>query len=248
MIWLIWRQHRRQALSVLVGLAVLVTFLVLTGRPMYRDFADTGLRGCLDAMGAIVDYDQPDADCNGPAERFNAEYSGFLGVAVLLVFLPLLVGLFVGAPLVAREVQHGTHRLVWTQGVTRRRWAVAKFTLIIAGAGLLAGAYALVMSWWVTPLVLANAARFEYLAFDLEGMVPVAHTLFAVALGILAGTVSRRVLPAMAVTLVGYAGVRLAVAFVRPHFRATRRAAIPRRGGNVPQPDAQRLDPRTERL
>lgn len=46
--------------------------------------------------------------------------------------------------------------------------------------------------------------------FDLQAAVPVGYTLFAVALGIFAGTVWRKVLPAMAMTLVGFLGVRLA--------------------------------------
>ena len=36
--------------------------------------------------------------------------------------LPLAVGVFWGAPLLAREVEQGTIRLVFTQSVSRRRW------------------------------------------------------------------------------------------------------------------------------
>ena len=224
MIWMTWRQHRGQALVALVALAVLVASLLFTGRQMHRAYVDTGLATCVQAMGgSIADYRITDTaiglpDCSDPAQRFNAEYSGFLGVGILLLVLPLLVGLFLGAPVVAREVERGTHRLVWTQGVTRQRWALTKFGLIGAGALTLATTYALLVSWWVSPIVRANAARFDYLAFDLQGIVPIGYTLFAVALGIAAGAVWRRTLPAMAVTLVGFVGARVAVALIRPNF------------------------------
>jgi len=239
--WLTWRQHRRQALLVVAGLAVLAAFLLLTGRSMHRASVDTGLARCLGAMRSTVDYRLSDPavglpDCNEPAERFNAEYSGYLTPAILLVFLPLLAGLFLGAPLVAREVQQGTHRLVWTQGVTRRRWALVKFGLVVGAVLTLSVAYALLVTWWVTPLALANAARFEYLAFDLQGGAPAGYTLFAVALGILAGTLWRKVLPAMAVTLVAFVGARLAVALARPHFLPPLERRFPVAANTFPNP------------
>jgi hypothetical protein len=33
--------------------------------------------------------------------------------------VPLLLGLFWGAPLLAKEFEDGTHSLAWTQGITR---------------------------------------------------------------------------------------------------------------------------------
>jgi len=226
---------------VLVGLAGLAIFLVVTGRAMHQAFGDTGLARCLGDMSSTVDYRVSDPatglpDCQEPAERLNAEYAGYLGPAILMLFLPLLLGLFLGAPLVAREIQHGTHRLVWTQGVTRRHWALVKFGLVVGAVLVVMVTYALLVTWWITPLALANAARFEYLAFDLEAGVPVAYTLFAVALGIAAGTVWRKVLPAMAVTLVGFIGARLAVALARPHFVPPLERRFPVAANTFPNP------------
>ena len=225
MTWLAWRQHRRQLLFGLIGLALLAAVLVPTGLPVHRAFGDSGLARCLDAMSPIADYRLSDPatglpDCHEPAERFSAEHdgSGYLAVGLLLIFLPLLVGLFFGAPLVAREVEHGTHRLVWTQGITRRRWVMTKVGVVGAGALAIATGYAVLVTWWLYPTLVANAGRFEYLAFDLQGFAPVGYTLFAVALGVFAGTVWRKVRSAMAITLFGFVGVRLAVALARPHF------------------------------
>ena len=80
------------------------------------------------------------ASCLPPATRsgcdiivrhFQSEYGSRVDVARYLVFLPALIGVFVGAPLLARELEHGTYRFAWTQGVTRRRWLLSK-TLLLA--------------------------------------------------------------------------------------------------------------------
>jgi hypothetical protein len=148
---------------------------------------------------------------------------------VLLLILPMLVGLFWGAPLVAREVEHGTHRLVWTQGISRTHWALVKFGLVGAATLTAAVGYGLGMSWWVTPLThAAREGRLGVIVFDLQGVAPIGYTLFAVALGIFAGTIWRRMLPAMAVTLVGFAGVRAALTIlVRPRYLPARTLTSP---------------------
>jgi hypothetical protein len=53
----------------------------------------------------------------------------------------------------------------------------------------------------------------------MQGIVPIAYTLFAVALGVFAGTFLNRVLPAMAVTLGGFLAIRVAIAgLARPRY------------------------------
>jgi hypothetical protein len=169
--------------------------------------------------------------CQELADQFTGRYVS-LGVAgVLLWFLPLLAGMFWGARRwVAREVEHGTHRLVWTQGVSRRRWALVKLGLVGGGVVLAAACYALLVTWWRAPLEQATGQRFlsPGASFDLEGLVPVGYTLFALALGVFAGVLTRRTLPAMAVTLVGFLAARLAVELLaRPRFLAPLRRTFP---------------------
>src|SRR6266487_6585046 len=85
----------------------------------------------------------------------------------------VLVGLFWGAPLVAREIEHGTHRLVWTQGVSRQHWALVKFGLVGTATLSAAVVYGLGMSWWLTPLSQAGQARLGVFFFDMQGLVPI---------------------------------------------------------------------------
>ncbi|MEH1164262.1 transporter [Micromonospora sp. CPCC 205539] len=234
MIWLTWRQHRKLAFFTLLGFVALAALMVPIGLSMRHTFADLGLAECI---RPVATSEAAANACNAGFHRFTNQYGSLNLVAVLLITLPVLVGLFWGAPLVAREVEHGTHRFAWTQGVGRTRWALVKFGLVGAAAVLLAVCYGLGMSWWVEPLTQATQeGRLGMIVFDLQGIAPIGYTLFAVALGIFAGTVWKRMLPAMGITLAGYVGVRAAVAILaRPHYQPARTQTFPIEGEGIPE-------------
>jgi len=217
MIWLTWRQHRVSVATAAALLGAVAMFLFIEGRTVHSVFQSSGLSACLAAHGS----------CSELARAFNNRFSGVQFVVPLLLVAPLFVGLFLGSPLVARELEHGTHRLVWTQGITRRRWTLTKLGLLAAAALVLAAAFAAVATWFATPFNNASS-RLTPGVFDLQGVVPVAYTLFAVALGAALGAVLRRTLPAMAATLAAFVGVRAAVALLaRSHFLPTRTTSYP---------------------
>jgi hypothetical protein len=109
MIWMTWRQHRAQALYFLVALAVLAAVLVPLGLNMLWALTDLGLSNC---HGTLPVDDPCEAGRNTFAERFALPQQ----LSILLALVPLLVGLFAGAPLVARELEQGTHRLCGCRG------------------------------------------------------------------------------------------------------------------------------------
>jgi hypothetical protein len=136
-------------------------------------------------------------------------------LAVILV--PALLGLFWGAPLIAREMENGTFRLAWTQSVTRSRWIVTKLCIVALGSMVVAGLFSLMVTWWSSPFDTINNNPFSY--FDLRDIVPVGYAAFAFALGVTLGILIRRTLPAMAATLVVFTAVRMAFTlWVRPHL------------------------------
>jgi hypothetical protein len=235
MIWLTWRQYRKQALYTLVALAALAALMLPTGLSMHHAFTRSGLAACLSKLGTaqLISGD----DCHTLSEQFDNQFNSLTFVGILFVILPLLVGLFYGAPLVAGEVEHGTHRLVWTQGISRRRWSLTKFGLIGAVTLPLAAAYALGVSWWFGPLVANGAEQLGPVTFDVQGIAPIGYTLFAVALGIYAGTVSRKILPAMGITLGGYAAVRILIeTLARRHYMTPESLTIPMQSAQQPNP------------
>jgi hypothetical protein len=211
-IWLTWRQHRLQLVAGAGVLLVVIAFLVVTGIGMQASFNDSGAAACLARSSG---------GCSALAGSWSSQYAGYQFLIPFFLVLPALIGVFWGGPLVSRELEQGTHRMIWTQSVSRRRWLVIK--LGILAAAVIAGSIVLTLAleWWSGPLVAAAGDdRFMPGVFDLLGVVPVAYGVFAFGLGAAAGTIIGRTVPAMAATLVAFAGVRILVEFIlRPHYQ-----------------------------
>jgi hypothetical protein len=228
MAWVTWRQHGSQAFAALGLLIALGVAAVLTHLPIASAFAHDSLSACVPPAAHT--------GCDIIVPHFESQFSGLVTATRILAVLPLLAGLFVGAPLIARELEFGTYRFAWTQGVSRRRWLLSKTTLLAAGTILAAGVASVVVMWWRSPFDQLEG-RIAPGGFEIEGLVVPAYALFALALGVLAGLVLRRTVTAMTVTLVVFGAVRLLVSdFVRPHFMAplhrviaaTATSAVPR--------------------
>jgi ABC-type transport system involved in multi-copper enzyme maturation permease subunit len=198
--WLAWRQFRSQAAIAAIAAAAVCIVLVVT-------------RGHVAAVG------DPDNLSK------NYQYLRLLGTG--LIGVPAFIGAFWGAPMLAREFEAGTHRLAWTQSVTRGRWLASKLAIAVVAAVVLVGAFSALFTWWSLPLD-HFGNRIGTANFGQRGIVPVAYALFALSLGTLLGTILRRTLPAMAATLVGFFVVRFAFQlFVRAHLVAPTIATRP---------------------
>ena len=199
-----WLQARTQTLISLAILAGLGVLAAITGVQLSHLY------------GSLVAHCQ--SGCDLAAGRFLS-HAGFLSQLFDLLARvgPALIGIFWGAPLVARELETGTHRLAWTQTVTRRRWVVIKVGLVGFASVGVAGALALTVTWWSRAIDAVNAN--QYALFDRRGVVIVGYAAFAFASGAFIGAVIRRTVPAMATTLGVYAFTLVAATvWVRPHL------------------------------
>ena len=213
MIWLTWRQHRLEGLITLGVLALIGVFLLITGRAMASSFQQLGLSDCL---GQIA----PGGACFYSIQAFGTQYGLLLFFDNLLIVLPLLLGALVGAPLVAREVEQHTHLLVWTQSITRLRWLAVQVALALGASLLASGALLALLIWWYGPWARLDGA-FGSSAYDTSGPVWVAATLLALALGVFAGALTRRVVPAIFLTIALFVVIRAPVENLwRPNFEA----------------------------
>jgi hypothetical protein len=193
-------------------LVMLAAAVVATNLPIRAAYHRDTLSECLPPTTR--------AGCDIIVRHFLGQFDGWVTALRALAVLPALVGLFVGAPLLARELEHGTHRFAWTQGVTRRRWLYSKTALLAVATLLTAGAASALVMWWRSPFDTLEG-RMSPSGFDIEGLVVPAYALFALAVGVLAGLIFRRTVPAMTATLVVFVATRLAVVtFLRPHFES----------------------------
>jgi ABC-2 family transporter len=146
----------------------------------------------------------------------SINFSGRCAVSVNVVRIalqaaPALIGAFAGAPVLARELETGTFRFAWTQGIGRRRWTIAKLVLLAAVVAAAAGALTVLVAWYNQPWAAAGyVTPFSPRVFDLLGVAFAAWTLAAFAIGVLAGMLIRRAVPAIAATLAAYAGLAFA--------------------------------------
>jgi hypothetical protein len=210
-IWLTWRQFRPQAVVAAVALVAAAIALAATGPRLASLFDSNGLATCR-------------AHCGTDAGNFINQVQGsateliFYGGILLMYAVPALIGIFWGAPLITRELESGTFRLAWNQSVTRTRWIAVKLGIIGLSAVATAGLLSLMTSWWASPLYQParkggqNGLSINQLApplFGATGIAPVGYAAFAFSLGVTAGVLIRRTLPAMAVTLAIFAVIQI---------------------------------------
>ena len=132
---------------------------------------------------------------------------GYINQVILAMqAVPVIIGVFAGAPLLAREYTAGTVRFAWTQGIGRTRWAVATLGLLGAAVAAVACLLGLLAQWSVQPVAAQTtrfADRWEPGVFDSTALTAATAALLAFAIGVLAGALIRRAVAAMAVTAVG---------------------------------------------
>ena len=213
MTWLTWRQYRAQFAVGTAILAALCLLLLLTGLQFVSQY-HTIITEC--ASGAH--NGQNGVNCSTGGGLFSGGPTvGF--VSLTLLATPVLAGLFLGAPMVAAEFEAGTTQFAWMQGITRARWLAVKAGWLLLAAAAWGGILAALTTWWASPTNAEHGSEFYPGRFDVLYLVPVAYAGFAMALGICAGALIRRTVPAMAVTLGGFIAARVAVTlWLRPHY------------------------------
>ena len=200
MIWVTWRQHRGMLVSVTAVLAAVSAFLLVMGLKVHHDYA------------ALINCHPTDSTACGALQRSfnNTDWPISNTVAILISLAPALLGAFTGPAVLARELETGTFRYAWTQGIGRVRWTIAKLTLLAVAFTVLAWAFSQLYAWFFEP-----ARQFESMnvlavsVFETRGIDFGAWTLAAIAIGAFLGMLFRRIIPAMAATLGAYLGLQL---------------------------------------
>ncbi len=199
MIRVAWLQARTQ--TIVAGAAILVAAVVLavTGSNLAHLYS-TIVAPCL-----------ANSDCSPTTlDSFLGSYSGLrTGLDLLVLVGPALLGIFWGAPMVAHELETGTFRLAWTQSVSRTRWLAIKLGVTLAITLAATGLLSLMVTWWAHPLDRVRADAFTY--FEQRDIVPIGYAAFGFVLGVMAGVVIRRTLPAMVTVLIVFTAARVAI-------------------------------------
>ena len=243
--WLSWRQNRW---LVVVGAAVVAVLAVLLSSEAHQiDLALAVPRHLGGTCGVTQNQAIPglSAACQHLYDTELSHTDYWLSLdQVGLTGLPLLIGMFVGAPLLAREYERRTHWLAWTQSVSRTRWFAAQLAMAAAVVLLATTALTALSDWfwhdYVASSSVLNNYRFADVTYASTGVMPVVYSLYALALGVAVGLLLRRTLPA-----IGVAGLLTGLTqFVLYQLRRQLYPAVsvvqPTNGGNgfIPPPGA----------
>ena len=216
MAWVTWRQHRSTLAGVAVFLGAAAVCMAIAGDSLHHAYT-AALAACHPANSLA---------CPNAVTAFDGR-NGFLANGIILQAVPVLIGAFAGAPVLARELETGTFRYAWTQGFGRWRWTLAKLVPLAATVAAAAGLFSLLLDWYYQPYfatvnptwTLTEMSPFFPPLFDLRGIGFAAWTLAAFAIGALAGMLIRRVVPAIIATLAVYTGLAFAAGgFLRMHY------------------------------
>jgi hypothetical protein len=237
MIWLTWRQLRAQLITAAAALAVLACALLWTHPALARLYTTSGVPTC-DAS----------TNCAALVTRFLDELPGitpflyFICIGFMFA-VPAIIGVFWGAPLIAREIEAHTGKLAWNQSVTRTRWLAIKLAVAGLAAMATAGLLSLMVTWWSSQIDQSltlhprhgiSLFRLGPVLFDARGITPIGYAAFAFALGATAGALIRRTTPAMAATLVGFAVVQITMAdLIRQHLVTPIHAIVALTAANI---------------
>ncbi len=212
LVWVTWRQHRMALAGVAVLLGGLGLYLLIMSLKIHSGYAS--VTSCHPAGSAACELTRNlvTSDYYPTAQTMT----GFLQV------IPVLVGVFVGGPVLARELETGTFRFAWTQGCGRARWVIAKLALLAVTVTVAAEAFSLLFTWYFQPWFAQGLdGALAPQLFNLRGVDFAAWTLLAFALGVAAGALIRRTVPAMVAALAAWTGLFFATfMFLRKHYQA----------------------------
>ena len=215
MLWVSWRQHRTELIGVLAAAVVLVILTAFAAAFAQRARLELGVDTC-------VALPSGNANCVNLAQEWRNRVGLLLYLFQGFYLVPALVASYIGGPLFARELERGTHRLAWTQGIGRIRWGATTIGVVLAvtlvGAVALAVVGGQTRSFLGTPLFGIAAYR-PWDTFDVEGPAFISFVLFGLAVGAFVGAWRRRILFGMFYGLLLFGLVRIGVwAELRPFY------------------------------
>jgi len=219
--WVTYRQHRPALIGAAVFLGLISVYLLIMGLQMNHAYAQVasckpaGSEACLHLKNS---FNRTYWGGGGSA----MEAGGAQTVSSLMLTVPVLLGAFLGAPLLAREFETGTFRFAWTQGCGRVRWAVSKLALLAVTVAGVTWAFTELFTWYYHGFLAdGQVSRLLPLAFGLLGVAFAAWTLAAFALAVFFGALIRRTVPAMAATLATWTVLAIGTAVaIRQHYQA----------------------------
>lgn len=211
-----YRQQKWELLLVVLGVVGVTAGMVwfATTLSALRDANPECLAG-LSPNFASPAEEGPPAACQAFLTQYYDTQSWASNLTNLAWVAPFGMGVILGAPLVAREIDGGTAQLAWSLSRSRVGWLLRRIAFVtLFGLALLAIlAFA---SELLTAAIFPDRTLDEdFMWFGRRGVPIVARGVGAILLGVLVGAVIGRVLPAVLASILviglAFTGVSLAL-------------------------------------
>jgi uncharacterized protein YcfJ len=207
-----YRQQRWELILVAVGVAL--TAIVMLWFQSQVEAAAAAAAPCLSALTDGVA--QP--SCQGILDAYYST-TGFADSLLLLSFgAPFGMGVLLGAPLVAREIDGGTAQLAWSIGRSRIWWLLRRIAFIALFVVVLLGVLALTSELLAAALTPERNLAVDFTWFGRRGWLIVARGLGALMVGMLVGAVIGRVLPSILAAILAVALVFTGLSFAQDRW------------------------------
>ena len=138
-----WRQHRGTLITLVAVSAALALAMVAGELDIQGPYARYAADGCTVRADRCA--------LRHAANTIAAGTNGLDALVIALHVLPVVIGVFLGAPLIARELESGTFRFTWTQGVGRTRFVVTTIVLLAAVVAVTTCALGALLAWYAHP-------------------------------------------------------------------------------------------------
>lgn len=195
-----WVIHRSTFVVLGVLFVALAAGIVVPGLSVHRDYAQFMAKGCLGHATT--------KGCPQLLAAMSGEESFLSNLAVLLHLVPLVAGVFIGAPLLSRELESSSFRFTWTQGMGKFEFELRRFVLFAGSTVVIAVALGLLIGWFAHPIERVGlASHWNAPLFDTTPLVLAAWTFFSMAAGTLIGLAIGRTVSAMAATAILVGGL-----------------------------------------
>lgn len=205
-----WFQHKTGLVSIIVLFAAFAIVLLVTGQAAHQSYAQYVANSCLSHPTA------PHlARCLKLQESLLAQNNPRTNIVMWAArTMTLLAGVFLGVPILSRELESGSYRFTWSQGVGRVRWMLMKSGALLVALMAITAAFSVVLRWYLAPF---NGAGFTNHwipdQFDITYLSLALWAGLAFFVSVIIGGLTRKVIPAMA-TAMGTVAVLVLLAFI----------------------------------
>ena len=159
----------------------------------------------------LTNFEAPPLGCDLRSNAWYQAQNGVAGLSMgLLIFLSFAAGLFLGVPIVARELERGTARLAWSMAPSRMRWYLARMLPVLALLALVTFLAGIAAERYVAATTAESDLANSFTNFGFRGVLIASRAVFVFAVGVAVGSIVARALPAVilaaVIATIGLAG------------------------------------------